>query len=102
MPFSRSNHNSPSYLVKISSVEADCYFATHNLPFWINLNNGHAFQLLQNVSSNSTTALAEMWGAASIPLATTINPLESTNTKTTSQIDLSCHRSCNENLTIPV
>nr|AFK48094.1 unknown [Lotus japonicus] len=90
MPISRSNNNSSaSNLVKIPST-ARSYSPTS---FWFNFNNVHVLQLLQNVSGNSTTALAEMWRTASIPLASTIDPPESTNAKTSPQIDLSCHGS---------
>ncbi|KAL0914276.1 hypothetical protein M5K25_014606 [Dendrobium thyrsiflorum] len=58
-----------------------------------NILNFH--QLLENVASNCTTALTEMWRPATIPLATTIDLLKTTHANTLPQIDLSCHGSCN-------
>ena len=70
---------------------------TH-LPLWINVNNVHFLELLKDITSNRTTALAEVWGPTSISLAPTIDLLESTNSNTLPQVDLSCHGSCGTEL----
>lgn len=74
------------YLLEASKLK-------ESLPLGVQFNDAHVLQLLKNVTSNSTTALAEMRRAATIPLAPTINPLKGTNTKSSSQVDLSCHGS---------
>ena len=67
-------------------------------PLCVNLNDIHVLQLLKNVTSNSTTAFTEMRWTTAIPLASSIDPSEGTNTKTPPQVDLPCHGSCSENL----
>lgn len=54
------------------------------LPFSVELDNAHCLQLLENMASNTATALTEMWWSASISFATTIDSSESTNSKTSS------------------
>lgn len=51
-----------------------------NLPLGVDVDNIHVLQLLKNVTGYCTTAFAEMWRTASVPLASTIDPAESTNT----------------------
>lgn len=62
-------------------------------PLCVNLNDIHVLQLLKNVTSNSTTAFTEMRWTTAIPLASSIDPSEGTNTKTPPQVDLPCHGS---------
>lgn len=62
------------------------------LPLWIDIDDAHLLQLLEDVARNSTTALAEVWGARTIPLASTVDLLEATHTNTLPQVDLPCHR----------
>jgi len=64
-------------------------------PFWINFNDIHRLQLLQDVASYGTTAFAEMRRPASIPLAPSIDFLETANPDTLPQVDFSSHWSFN-------
>lgn len=72
------------------------------LPLGVHLNKVHVLQLLKNVASNGTTALAEMRWATAIPLTSTINPLECTNTESTPQVDLPCNGSCGTKNTLQI
>lgn len=63
-------------------------------PLGVDLNNVHVLQLLQNVTGNGTTALAEMGWTTSVPFASTVYPSEGTNTKTSPQVDFPCHGGC--------
>jgi hypothetical protein len=65
-------------------------------PLGVNIDNVHILQLLKDVTSNRTTALAEMRWTTSIPLATTIYPTESTHTKASPNVNLPCHGGCNK------
>jgi hypothetical protein len=67
------------------------------LPLGININDAHLLQLLQDIARNRTTALAEVWGTWSIPLATTVDLLEATHTNAWPQVDLPRNRGCNTN-----
>ena len=60
-------------------------------PFWIDFNDIHRLQLLQNMASYGTTAFAEMRRSASIPLAPSIDFLETANPDTLPQVDFSSH-----------
>lgn len=60
-------------------------------PLGVKVNDIHVLQLLKYVTSNRATALAEMGRAATVPLATSIDSTEGTNTKTTPQVDLPRH-----------
>lgn len=62
-----------------------------NSPLSVKVDNVHGLELLKNVTSNTTTALAEMRWTASVPLASSIDPTEGTNSKTTPQVDFPCH-----------
>lgn len=69
-----------------------------SLPLSFDLNDIHGMQLFQDVTSNSPTALAEMWWAAPIPFAPSIYLLKTTYSDPLPQIDLSCHWSCMKKL----
>ena len=64
------------------------------LPFGVNLNNVHSLQLLEDVTGNATAAFAEVRWATAVSLAATIDSTESTNSKTSPQVYLPCHRCC--------
>nr|AFK38860.1 unknown [Medicago truncatula] len=89
---SRSNNNTSSNLVQIPPSTGSDLPAT----LGVHLNKVHVLQLLKNVASNGTTALAEMRWATAIPLTSTINPLECTNTESTPQVDLPCNGSSSD------
>jgi len=81
------NSNSSSHLVKITpSLGGD-----EPPTLGININDAHLLQLLQDVTWNGTTALAEVWWAGAIPLAATIDLLESTYTNALPEVDLPCN-----------
>ena len=67
-----------------------------SLPLWVRVDDFHILQLFKDVSGNRATALAEMGWATAIPLAPSIDPPESTNTKAASEVDFPCHRSWHE------
>lgn len=66
---------------------------TINLPLGVEVDNVHGLELLKNVTSNTTAALAEMRRTASVPLASSIDPTEGTNSKTTPQVNFPSHGS---------
>lgn len=85
---SRFNCNTASNLVQIP-------LATGSDPsssFGVELNNVHCLQLLEDVTGNTTTAFAKVRWATTVPLASTIDSTESTNTKSSPQVNLPCHR----------
>ncbi|GKE72366.1 hypothetical protein Tco_1534407, partial [Tanacetum coccineum] len=88
MASSRGNNRYSSYnLIKISS-SIGC-----DLPstLGVKVNNVHALQLLQNVASNTTTSLAEVRWGTTVSFSSTVDSLESTNSKSSPQVDLPCH-----------
>ena len=116
------NSNSSSHLVKITpslggdepptapkqtisklltttkSCQARQRRLTIGLPLGININDAHLLQLLQDVTWNGTTALAEVWWAGAIPLAATIDLLESTYTNALPEVDLPCNWGCRDKI----
>ena len=79
---STGNCNPPSNLVKVSLATG------RNSPptLGINIDDVHILQLLKYVTSNSTAALTEMRRSTAIPLASSIDSLEGTNTKAPPQV----------------
>lgn len=68
----------------------------------VNVDDVHLLQLLKNVAGDRATALAKMGWTTAIPLASTIDSPERTNTKTSPQINFPGHGSGSDKVPIRV